>query len=86
MIEPTREPSLKNKIVDNILDALKATTEYPVPTKGYDNSILYNTNRYNLAQDCIATDYDISMKYHMIESTALTKALDKLAPKKEAAT
>jgi len=37
-------------------------------------------------QEVIATDYDISMKYHMIESTALTKALDKLAPKKEAAT
>jgi hypothetical protein len=37
-------------------------------------------------QNYIATDYDISMKYHMIESTALTKALDKLAPKKEAAT
>lgn len=38
------------------------------------------------AQDYIATDYDISMKYHIIESTALTKALGKLAPKKEAAT
>ena len=37
-------------------------------------------------QESIAIDYDISMKYHMIESTALTKALDKLAPKKEAAT
>ena len=37
-------------------------------------------------QDCIATDYDISMKYQIIESTALTKALDKLAPKEEAAT
>ena len=86
MIEPTMEPSLKNKLVDDIIDALKAATEYPVPTKGYDNSILYNPTRYNLAQDFIATDYDISMKYHMIESTALTKALDKLAPKEEAAT
>jgi hypothetical protein len=37
-------------------------------------------------QECIATDYDISMNYHIIESTALTKALDKLSPKKEAAT
>lgn len=86
MTKPTRGQRTKIKPVDDIIDALTTATEYPVPTKGYDNSILYNPNRYNLAQDCIATDYDISMKYHMIESTALTKALAKLAPKKEAAT
>lgn len=49
------------------------------PVKGQKSKI-------KSAQDYIATDYDISMKYHIIESTALTKALDKLAPKKEAAT
>ena len=86
MTKPTRGQRIKIKPVDDIIDALEAATEYPVPTKGYDNSIIYNPNRYNLAQDYVATDYDISIKYHMIESTALTKALDKLAPKKEAAT
>ena len=40
MTELTRNPSLKNKPVDDIIDALKAATEYPVPTKGYDNRFM----------------------------------------------
>ena len=51
-----------------------------------EKPISFRTAKIKSKQEYIATDYDISMKYHIIESTALTKALDKLAPKKEAAT